>query len=285
MHDRAPGRSRPSTAEVHQALGPLLVAPATTALLTDFDGTLSPIVRTPDAARPVDGTAEVLAELSRRFAVVAVISGRPVDFLAERLLLTGPTGTPDHPTRRPPGPQLVGLYGLERGDGTGGVTVEPAAAEWRPVVDATAVRLRSSVPPGVLVETKGLAVTVHWRTAPDRAEAAAAAAQAESERTGLVAHAGRLSLELRPPLAIDKGSVVRSLVAGCTAAVYFGDDLGDLPAFEALHQMGQGSALSALCVAVADEESDPLVVESADLVLDGPVAALATLRWLAGQGS
>jgi trehalose 6-phosphate phosphatase len=264
---------------VQTALGPLVDRPGSTAILTDFDGTLAPIVRLPEEARPLDGIPRVLADLADRYAVVAVISGRPVSFLTHHLVLPRPS-----PDQRP-GLLLVGQYGLERTDGDGGVTVEPAAAEWAPVVEASAHALRATVPPGVLVETKGLAVTVHWRTAPDQEEEAVAAAVAEAERTGLIAHPGRLSLELRPPLAIDKGSVVRSLVAGCKAAVYFGDDLGDLPAFEALRQVGEGPAVSTLCVAVADAESDPVVLESADLVLDGPAEVVSVLRWLARPGS
>jgi trehalose 6-phosphate phosphatase len=263
------------TSVVQQALGPLVDRPRSTAILTDFDGTLAPIVRLPEEARPLEGTPRVLAELADRYAVVAVISGRPVSFLAHHLVVPGPS--PDLRSV----PLLVGQYGLERTDGDGDVTVEPGAAEWAPVVEASALALRAAVPPGVLVETKGLAVTVHWRTAPGQEEVAVAVAGAEAERTGLIAHPGRLSLELRPPLAIDKGSVVRSLVAGCTAAVYFGDDLGDLPAFEALRQVGEGPTVSTLCVAVADAESDPVVLESADLVLDGPAEALAALRWMA----
>ena len=79
-----------------------------------------------------------------------------------------------------------------------------------------------------------------------------------------------MSVELRPPLEVDKGSVVRGLAASCSAACYFGDDLGDLPAFEALADMGRDEGMSTLSIAAVDDESDPSVAAAADVVVAGP---------------
>ena len=57
-------------------------------------------------------------------------------------------------------------------------------------------------------------------------------------RTGLVAHAARRSVELRPPVSADKGTVVRTLTAGRPSACFLGDDAGDLPAFAELDRLG-----------------------------------------------
>lgn len=262
--------------ELRAVLAPLLARPASTAVLTDFDGTLSPIVRDPSEARPLDGSAEVMAELARSFAVVAVISGRPVSYLEEHLALPVPTD-PEHRVR------LVGLYGLERSWGDGRITVEPEAAAWGVVVADAVARLRQGAPRGVLVEPKGLAVTVHWRGAPRSEGWVNTAVGAEAERSGLRAHPGRMSVELRPPLEVDKGSVVRGLAASCSAACYFGDDLGDLPAFETLADMGR-EGMSTLSIAAVDDESDPSVAAAADVVVAGPRRALAVLAWLAAAG-
>lgn len=271
-----PPRPRPPSLEVRRALAPLLVDPAATAIVSDFDGTLSPIVGRPDEARPEAGAVEVLAVLARRFRLVAVVSGRPVAYLVEQLATSGAGAGPDAPA-----PHLVGLYGLEEATGDGTITPEPEAAQWRRVIDGAVSRLRSGAPPGALVEAKGLAVTVHWRTAPDAESWAEAAVGAESERTGLRSHRGRMSLELRPPLAIDKGSVVRRLLDGCTAACYLGDDLGDLPAFAALADATTESGTATVAVAVADDESPPEVLEAADVIVRGPGQAVAALEWLA----
>lgn len=271
-------RSRP-TADARRVLAPLLHRPADTAVLTDFDGTLSPIVAQPESAWPLAGVAEALSRLAQRFGVVAVVSGRPVSFLMERLSVPATaTGA------RPVGvPRFVGLYGLEWSDGSGGITAEPSALAWLAVLDEVVARLEQTVPVGALVEPKGLAVTVHWRTAPEIEPGAIAAAADEAGRTGLVSHLGRRSVELRPPLPIDKGSVTRALAGKCSAATFLGDDLGDLPAFAALDALSSETGLSAVKVAVADRESVPEVTAAADLVLDGPHQALGVLEWLAGS--
>ena len=55
--------------------------PGRTALFTDFDGTLAPIVTDPATARPAPGAIEALARLAGRYRRVAVVSGRPLEFL------------------------------------------------------------------------------------------------------------------------------------------------------------------------------------------------------------
>ncbi len=91
-----------------------------------------------------------------------------------------------------------------------------------------------------------------------------------------------MSVELRPPLDVDKGTVVRSLAEGCSAACYFGDDLGDLPAFSVLADL-RGEGRDTVAVAVLDPESDPRVGAAADLTLAGQQEALDVLAWLAAS--
>jgi trehalose 6-phosphate phosphatase len=249
-------------------------------VVTDFDGTLAPIVEDPAAARPLPGAVEVLGRLAERFGVVAVVSGRPASFLAEHL--SPPPGGAGPGASRV---RMVGVYGLEWRGEDGEITLEPAADRWRPVVEAVVGRLRGAAPRGVTVEPKGLGVTVHWRRAPGEEAWVVASVAAESERTGLVAHPGRMSCELRPDLGIDKGSTIRRLVVGCSAACYLGDDLGDLPAFAALADLAASGAIATASVAVVDAETDPVVPEAADLEVPGPAAALALLRWLADAPS
>jgi trehalose 6-phosphate phosphatase len=273
--------------EVRRALAPLLEHPGTTAIATDFDGTLSPIVEDPAEARPIDGAADVLDRLARQFGVVAVVSGRPVSFLVEQL------GPARRPRATPPGstevaeatPRFVGLYGLESSGWDGVVVTEPGAERWRPVVGEAVERLGSLASSGLEVEPKGLTVTVHWRRAPGEARRAIAAVDAEAERSGLQAHAARMSIELRPPVEVDKGIALRRLVAGCTAACYFGDDLGDLAAFATLSDLASADGLSTVSIAAVDAESAVEVAEAADVIVRGPAGALQALRWLARRGS
>ncbi|MGH9115541.1 MAG: trehalose-phosphatase, partial [Acidimicrobiales bacterium] len=208
-------------------LRPWTDSPNTSGVFLDFDGTLAPIVQDPDQARALPGTVALLARLGDRFARVAVVSGRPVSYLAGHLDGAGAT-------------ELIGLYGLERRRGNPPVTEEvPAAARWRAVLDqvATAVEHAAYGADGLVVERKGLGLTLHYRRAPQLAGRAAEIAAAEAAASGLVAHPGKMSVELRPPVGTDKWSVVADLSAGLRSVLFAGDDLGYLPAFAALVQL------------------------------------------------
>ena len=63
------------------ALAPFRARPADAAVVVDFDGTLSPIVDDPAAARAAEGAAEALVALAGRLGHVGVMAGRRTDFL------------------------------------------------------------------------------------------------------------------------------------------------------------------------------------------------------------
>lgn len=255
---------------MRSALEPLLDDPPEAAIVCDYDGTLSPIVDDPKLARPVPGVVDVLGELAGEFGVVAVVSGRPLAFLAEQL--EGVSSDVE----------LAGLYGLER-RGPGGVVVEPAAADWVPAVREATERLQAEAPAGVLVEDKRLSVTVHWRRAPEAAGWAERAVRAEAALTGLRPQPGKMSIELRPPLAVDKGTALRELADDAVAALYLGDDTGDLPAFAALAALGTERGMATVAGVVAGAETPLEVVAAADLVLEGPEQARDLLVWMAHE--
>jgi trehalose 6-phosphate phosphatase len=244
----------------------LLRDPAATAIVADYDGTLSAMAEDPDEARPVEGTVEVLDQLADAFGVVAVVSGRRLEFLRNQL--RGVSSSV----------RMVGLYGLEW-RGPDGTVIDPAARRWVPVVAEVVDRLQSAAPPGVRVEDKELGVTVHWRQAPDMASWVASTVRHEADRSGLRAQPGKMAIELRLPLEVDKGTALRELIAPCSAACYLGDDTGDLPAFAALSQAGK-RGMATVSIAVVGAETPPPVIEAADLTVGGPERALDVLRWL-----
>lgn len=252
------------------ALRPLAERPGRSALFVDFDGTLAPIVADPGAARALPGAADVLARLAARYGVVAVVSGRPVAFLLDALGVV-------------PRLRLVGLYGMEEWSEPGPVAEVPGVGRWRPVVARVAERALAAAPPGAEVEPKGLTVTLHWRQNPVAEGWARDLAARALADDGLVAQAGRMALELRPPVDTDKGTVVRRLGHGRWAAAAFGDDLGDLPAFTALGDL-EAAGTAVARVAVVDAESPDQVAEAADVVVEGPSGALGLLGLLADGG-
>ncbi|MDQ1403145.1 MAG: trehalose 6-phosphate phosphatase [Actinomycetota bacterium] len=250
-----------------ELLRPWRADPARSAILTDFDGTLAPIVSDPLAARPLAGAVDVLRQLAARYAVVAVISGRPVTFLLDRF---GDTGSVI----------LSGLYGLEW-IGPGGHRREhPGAAPWRPIVAGAADEAEANAPPGVFVERKGLSVTIHVRTAPERDEWAREWVTTKASETGLAVHPARRSYELRPPVAADKASAVTELVGALDAACFMGDDLGDLPAFDALDRLAAARGLITARIGVESSEAPSELLARADALVAGPEGALAVLHSL-----
>lgn len=253
-------------------LSPWLTRPGRSAILTDFDGTLAPIVDDPTKAVPLPGVPATLAALGSRYARVAVISGRPVAYLVEHL------GAEVEAS----GVTLVGLYGLETVRG-GQVQEVSSASHWRPVVDQVAREAEAEAPAGVGVEHKGLAVTLHVRAAPECLGWVETWAAAHAASSGLVAHPGRMSVELRPPLETDKGTVVTELAAGLDAVCYLGDDRGDLPAFAALSRLSQAGR-DVLAVAVRSHEAPPELLGAANLVVEGPAGVLELLQALASTG-
>jgi trehalose 6-phosphate phosphatase len=251
-------------AEAHIAL--LARAPEQTALFTDFDGTLSPIVADPATARPWPGAVDALVRLAARYRRVAVLSGRPLSYLQPLV----------------PAPVDIGaLYGLEQR--VAGRPVEhPDAARWRPVVAEVALEATAAlgVRPGVQIEPKGLSLTLHFRNAPAAEAAVTRWATAAAERSGLGAQPAKASVELHPPLAVDKGTLLEAWGAGAAVVAYFGDDLGDLPAFAALQRLRQAGARTVALVAGGPETPED-VRRAADLVLDGPEAVAGLLQRLA----
>ena len=250
--------------DLDRLIAPFLADPASAAVLTDFDGTLSPIVDDPGAARPLPGAVEALEACARRDARAGVISGRPVAYLVEQL------GT---------SLLLSGLYGLEVVE-HGEQREHPDAAQWRVVVDDVADRAEAKGPSGMRVERKGLSLTLHFRTAPDLEPAVRAFAAAEAERTSLVVRAAKASVELHPPVAADKGTALEEVATGMAAVCFLGDDVGDLPAFDGLDRLAAVGVYT-MRVAVRTEEAPAEMLERADLVVDGPEGALAVLQRLA----
>jgi trehalose 6-phosphate phosphatase len=261
------------TAQLDQVARGLVDRAPEVAVCLDFDGTLSPVVDDPEAARPLQGVVDLLPSLARRFAAVAIISGRPAPYLAEHV--------------GAPGVRYLGLYGLQEMY-EGQVRVDDRLAAARPAVAAAEAALRDSpavADSGAWLEDKVYSVAVHTRRVPDRdrwADPIDGTARRIAEEHGLEIVPGKLVWELRPAVRADKGDGVRRVVAECgaRAVVVVGDDLGDLPAFAAVADL-VGKGLTGLRVAVWSEEAPPDLLAAADLVLDRPEGVLELLRRLA----
>lgn len=227
-------------------------------MLLDFDGTLAPIVDDPASAIAASGAREAIERLVKRGVIVGLISGRPIEFLD--------VVCPEAPIR-------VGLYGLEWHHH--GITHRhPEFDRWVGVVGEVAA---GAVSTGFRIEVKGPSLTAHFREKPRLRGVVEEWVAEQAERTGLIVRSARQSLELHPPIEVDKGSVVRQLVGEMRGSVLFaGDDLGDLPAFDALDELAE-AGVEVTRVAVRSSESPEELLLRADVVVDGPGALVELL--------
>jgi trehalose 6-phosphate phosphatase len=236
--------------QIPDALRALAAEPLGGALLLDVDGTLAPIVARPEDAVVPEETRVELRRLHARYALVACVSGR--------------TGADATRIVGVPGLVVVGEHGLE---------LDPAADAWAERIAAFADA--ESRP----AERKRLTVSFHWRGDVDEAAAVRELEEvaARASASGLVPRWGRKVLEVRPPVAADKGTAVRTLLERqqLRRALYAGDDATDLDAFHALDGLDL-----AVRVAVASPEAPTGLREAADLVVASPAELLALLRGL-----
>ncbi|MFD6950135.1 trehalose-phosphatase [Nocardiopsis sp. TSRI0078] len=263
---------QPGTDAGRTALDALLDAPASTLAAFDFDGTLAPIVDDPRTSAPYPGIVDGLADLAGLIGSVAVVTGRPAE-TAVRL------GGLD----RVPGITVLGHYGAERWVG-GRVVASPAPPGVEVVREELPGLLEElNAPEGTWIEDKGRSLAVHTRRTADPDDALALLTPALSElarRAELQVEPGRMVVELRPQ-GVDKGAALTALVAetGPRTVLYAGDDLGDLPAFDAVVALrAQGVAGLTVC---SSSDEVAAVAEAADLVVAGPAGLSELLRGLA----
>jgi len=234
-------------------LAELAALPGETGLFLDFDGVLAPIVDRPEHASPPPGMRAELERLVAKYALVAVVSGRPGEDVRARVGVDGVV--------------CVGSHGLE---------LEPQADRWRRVLAAFAAG--APWPPDE-IEVKGLAVAFHFRGREDERQAVRELdAIAESAREeGLVARYGRKILEVLPPVGSHKGTAVRRLLEerGLRRALAAGDDTTDIDSFAALDGLDV-----AMRVAVTSAEAPSVLLDAADLVVESTDEFLQLLRRL-----
>ena len=212
-----------------------------------------------------------LADLARVLHLVAVVSGRRVEEARRMVGLDQLT--------------YIGNHGLEHWDSGGGFRSkgEPYAAPMAEALRALQQELRELA--GVRLEDKGTVISIHYRSSPQPAAARQAILQACKRvlpQDGLISAEGKMVIEVRPPLAIDKGAVVRELVRehGLRGIVYLGDDLTDLDAFRAVRELRQEGNLLGLTAGVGGAEAPDRLASLSDILLPGPRAASQFLRVL-----
>ncbi|MDP2954244.1 MAG: trehalose-phosphatase, partial [Chloroflexota bacterium] len=202
----------------------------------DYDGTLTPIVSRPEDAHFPEKTRELLRSLARhRLFLVGVISGRALSDLKQRVGIGGII--------------YAGNHGLEI-EGPGISLVNPLAEEMRPVFHLMHQVLSKALSTvrGVIVEDKGLTLSVHYRMVPDdssdQVKSIFERVVATARSLGRVrVTSGKKVYEIRPAVDWDKGKAIALLLDRYgrrkateeLLAVFMGDDLTDEDGFKVVN--------------------------------------------------
>jgi trehalose-phosphatase len=210
-------------------------------LLTDFDGTLTPIVERPELAVLSPGVRRLLRALAQCRGVKAgIVSGRALGDLKNRVGIRGLV--------------YAGNHGLEI-DGPGVRYVSPVAEELRPVLRAIHYVLGQTLSSvkGILLEDKGLSLSIHYRQVDRRrsseVEHIVRHVVGTAEATGKARMtSGKKVYEVRPAVDWNKGKAVRLLMKrygkggrrSGLVPIYLGDDATDEDAFRVVEAYGDG---------------------------------------------
>jgi len=263
---------------LEQLVREVLERPDEFALLCDLDGTLAPIVERPEQAEIPQATLVALDGAARKIGLCAVVTGRPA---AEARKMTGLDMV-----------LYAGNHGLELLEpGEEVATADPLLAGHED--DAhdflTTLDVGRMEALGIRSEDKGPIVALHWRGSEQTEELNEWIERVEDDarKAGLQPRSGRMVLELRPDVAVDKGVAVTGILTArpeIESAIFVGDDLTDLDAFEALDGLVASQRLdSATKVAVLSSETSDLGLgEHADIRLSGPLEVANLIARIGG---
>jgi trehalose-phosphatase len=207
----------------------------------DYDGTLTPIVDTPDKAVLSEGMRETVKRLAENYKV-SIVSGRATDDVRSKVQIDGIF--------------FAGSHGFEIVDPQGKVEISEAAQAMRSVIDEVHEKLSSRLKDveGALVEHVKYTISSHYRlvSEEDFPKVEKAVEDILKEYPGLRKTNGKKVFEIRPRIDWHKGKAVEWIlnVLGYQGdnhlAIYIGDDVTDEDAFAALDGKGFG-------ILVADE--------------------------------
>jgi len=240
-------------------------------LVTDIDGTISPIVARPDQAMVLPEARNALEGLRQQLQLVAVVTGRSVDDARRMVGIDGLT--------------YIGNHGLEV-FANGHAEIVAEARPWIPrltaVLDEVNLRMDARIRPGVIVENKSVTASIHYRLTPNPDEARKQLLNilARCTVSGIRVEEGRRVINLLPPLMITKGTAVTRLVSEhhLDRLVYLGDDITDAHAFAALDVLRQSGRAQTMSIAVVGPETPPSVRQLADATVPSVSAVAELLR-------
>lgn len=209
--------------------------------LSDFDGTLIPIVERPEKAVLDENTRRLLEALVRqqRFTL-GIISGRALTDLKDKVNVNGLV--------------YAGNHGFEI-EGPGINFISPLADEIKPFLRIIrgVLTMAFGTIKGVFIEDKGITLSVHYRLAEEEKTREIKSIMEHSIQGPVSAGfvkitSGKKVFEVRPAVNWDKGKAIRLLMKkygkggrfSGLLPVYLGDDLTDEDGFRVIEKYGMG---------------------------------------------
>ncbi len=201
----------------------------------DYDGTLTPIVDTPDLAVIAEDTKQLVNKLSANKSV-AIVSGRATDDVSQKVGL-------DHLF-------YAGSHGFEIIDSQGNVTINEKAKQARANIEQVFKELSDLTRDinGALIEDVKYTVSAHYRLIADNDvdEFKQRVEGVVQKYPQLRITYGKRVFEVRPKIDWDKGKAVEWILdvlqfePSNQIAIYIGDDTTDEDAFRILKDKGFG---------------------------------------------
>ena len=223
-----------------QTVNELLLAKEKVILLTDFDGTLTPIRKHPDLATLSEEIRQTLIKLSQDKATfLGIITGRSLRQIKKLVQIRGIL--------------YVANHGIEL-EGPGIRSTCTEAKKARSTLWHIYMKLFKSLRhiEGIYVEDKGLSVSLHYRAVKKRGDANEVSRTLHAitkpflERKMILLSEGKMVYEIRPPVKWNKASTIQWLLSNYfplefskdALLVYLGDDKADIEVFDSLKGKG-----------------------------------------------
>ncbi len=205
------------------------------AVFLDYDGTLTPIVETPELAVMAEDIRQAVLDLSLH-CPVGIISGRDLADVRDKVRIDSIVYAGSH------GFDIAGPKDLQ--------VEHTVGEEFLPVLDTAekALSVQLSAVEGVLVERKKFAIAIHYRrVAPENVERVETIVDAIASRHPKLRKSyGKKIFELQPKMDWHKGKALLSLLATLgldgkeVLPLFIGDDVTDEDAFRAMQDRGIG---------------------------------------------
>ena len=234
------------------------------AVFSDFDGTLSPVAPTPDAAVAAPGVPETLRALADRVSLVGIVTGRGIDDVMSRVSVADLLYVGNH-----------GLEWLENDEHhvhPAGLEAESGLPEALREIEH---RLKAHMPlEGVIFENKRYSGSIHYRLSAEPGKTGDVLGPITREiasEYGFWVSDGKMVMELRPGAMVNKGSAVHRIVTErhLQSAVFLGDDVTDADAFVVLNTLRKEQGIRTCSVGVLTLDTDQRVIDNSDFLLDG----------------